>query len=373
MIYADYAATTPLDGDVFNKMLPYWKQCFGNASSTHSFGREAARNAEEARRIIAQCLNCDKNEIYFTSGGTESDNWSIFGIARKHKKGHIIVSEIEHHAILNACKYLEKQGYEVSYAPVNNEGILQTDSLEKLIKDNTCLISVMAANNEIGTIQPIKEIGNIAKKHGILFHCDCVQAVGSIDIDVKEQNISMLSLSAHKIFGPKGIGALYIKKGTLIENLMFGGSQEHDRRPGTSNTPLIVGMGAALEKYIATKDERIKRISAARDIIDNYVSKLPGVILNGSRTHRLDSNLSYSFEGVNCEGLLLLLDFEGIACSTGAACSAGAVGVSHVVSKLRNNDLSALRVTLSHLTSEQEAEIIGKSIVKNVNKLRNEK
>lgn len=376
MIYADYASTTPLDSDVLKQMEPYFSACFGNGSSVHSLGREAAAAAEKAREQIAHVLGAEKNEIYFTSGGTESDNWAIWGTAQanKTKGNHIITSQIEHHAVLNCCKALEKEGFEVTYLPVDALGRVKIRDLEKAITSQTILISIMAANNEIGTKQPLEEIGNIAAENDIAFHTDAVQAVGNMEIEVKKQKITMLSLSAHKFYGPKGIGALFIRNGQKIQNLMCGGSQERDRRPGTLNIPGIVGMGYALEKQYADREKRNSTALAAANCIKQQLfSQLSGVTLNGDPENRLPGNLNFSFEGVQAESLLFLLDLCGISCSAGAACSAGAMSASHVLMAIKRDEnyaKSALRITLSHLTTLQEAEQIAAAIVTNVKKIR---
>ena len=373
MIYADYAATTPLDEDVKKVMIRSFENDFGNASSVHSFGRSARHTAEEARESIAEIFNVNKNEIYFTSGGTESDNWALQGIARKYKSGHIIASAAEHHAVLNTLEFLKKNGFDITFLPLDKSGRVNAETVKNAIRPDTRLVSVMAANNEIGTVMPINEICTVAKEKNIPFFTDAVQASGTLDIDASE--MSFLSASAHKIYGPKGIGLLYIKEGTGIENLMFGGSQERDRRPGTTPVPLIAGFAAALKKY---KDNREEYNSVARTrcnrVKEIVLSELPFAKLNGDEINRLPGNLNFWFEDVQAESLLLLLDLAGIACSAGAACSAGSVKVSHVISALPERGVqaaqSSLRISLSHLTSEAEAEIIGKTIVENVKKIK---
>ncbi len=367
MIYADYAATTPLDEEVFEKMKPFFFEGFGNTSSVHSFGREAAKAVEQARSDIASVINGDKNEIYFTSGGTESDNWVLSGIGGSR----IITSAIEHHAVLNTCERLKKNGTEIEYIPVDCRGIVNIEKLEEEAKKGASLISVMTANNETGTLQPIDEIGRIAEKYGIPFHTDAVQAVGKTDIDVKKQNISFLSMSAHKFYGPKGTGVLYIRKDANIKNLMLGGAQERDRRPGTLNTPAIVGMAEALKKQYRNREKHNAQAAACAEIIKTAVMNgLDGVILNGDENKRIAGNLNFSFEGIKSEGLLFLLDMNGIACSSGAACSAGAVKMSHVIKAIRANETNSLRISVSHLTSFDEAETIGTAIVDAVKNLR---
>lgn len=361
MIYADYAATTFLDREVAEKMNKYNFEIFGNATSVHNFGRSAAEAVENARRDIAKIINAEKNEIYFTSGGTESDNWALTGAVKKGD--HIIISAVEHHAVLKTAQALERMGIEVSVAPVDNQGVVITKRLEELIKANTRLLSVMTVNNEVGSIQPIEEIGALAKKHNVLFHTDAVQAIGKMTIDVKKLNISMLSASAHKFFGPKGTGFLYINENVKMDNLMFGGSQERDRRPGTINTPGIVGMAEALKKQYSQLDESIEKIKKNADIIKNEVLKLKNVKLNCENSISI---LSFSFENVNIDNLLFKLDLAGIECSAGAACSAGAVSESHVLKAMHSDSKfsnRALRVSISQYTTEEEAKTIGEKIV----------
>ena len=371
MIYADYAATTPLDEEVFEKMKSCFFEDFANPSSVHCLGRSAAKNIEEARKIIAEIINCQKNEIYFTSGGTESDNWAISGYVKANNVKHIITSQIEHHAVLNVCKDLEKQGVKVTYLPVDFSGRINTEKLIESITEETGLISIMTANNEIGTIQDINKIGVIAEKYKIPFHTDAVQALGSIDIDVNKLNISMLSASAHKFYGPKGIGFLYIKNGLKVKNIFEGGAQERDRRPGTVNTPAVVGMAYALKKAYDNKEENNKiikqRIDAVKDIV---LKNLPDVEINGDLVNRLSGNLSLKFKNVQSEGLLVLLDMMGVCVSAGAACSAGAVKASHVLEAINASDGGTIRVSLSHKTSEEDAKNIGELIVQAVKNLR---
>jgi len=371
MIYADYAATTPLDKEVFEKMKPYLFEDFGNGTSLHGFGRRASSAIEKARAEIAEIINAEKNEVYFTSGGTESDNWAIRGTCERYAGKKIIVSSIEHHAILNACEFLKKQGASIAYVAPDEYGIVSPEKIKREIDGNTSLISVMTANNEIGTVEPISEIGRLARENGITFHTDAVQAAGTLEIDVKKDNIDMLSMSSHKFFGPKGIGILYIRDGIRLNNLMYGGSQERDRRPGTLNTPLIVGMAEALKKQYYNRDEHIKKAKAAADIIREIIfGGLSGVTLNGDEKKRLPGNLNFSFEGIKSEGLLFLLDMKGIACSSGAACSAGALQMSHVMRAIRPSETNSLRISVCHLTGAEEATAIGKAVVETVRELR---
>ncbi len=371
MIYADYAATTPLDSEVFEKMKEVFEKDFANPSSVHQAGRNASKIIEEARAIIAKEINCNKNEIYFTSGGTESDNWALSGFVNANNVKHIITSSIEHHAVLNTCKELEKQGIKVTYLPVDSFGRIIVSQLENAITEETGLISIMTANNEIGTIQDIDKIGEIATEHNIPFHTDAVQAMGNIKIDVEKSKISMLSASAHKFYGPKGIGFLYIKNGLKIKNIFEGGAQERDRRPGTLNTPLIVGLAYALEKAINNIEENNRlqkgRIETVKKIV---FENLDGVEINGDENKRLSGNLSLNFKGIQSEGLLVLLDMMGVCVSAGAACSAGAVKVSHVLQAIKKTNGATIRISLSHLTSQEDAEKIGKSIVDAVINLR---
>ncbi len=371
MIYADYAATTPLDEEVFEKMKVCFFEDFANPSSIHEAGRIAAKYIEEARNTIAEVINCKKNEIYFTSGGTESDNWAISGYVKANNVKHIITSAIEHHAVLNTCKELEKQGIKVTYLPVDCLGRIDIGSLIDSITSETGLISIMTANNEIGTIQNIDEIGKIAKQYNIPFHTDAVQAIGKVNISVEKSNISMLSASAHKFYGPKGIGFLYVKNGLKIKNVFEGGAQERDRRPGTVNTPNVVGMAYALKKAYDNMNEnnsiQKKRTELVKDIV---LKSLPDTEINGDLNYRLSGNLSFRFKNVQAEGLLVLLDMMGVCVSAGAACSAGAVKTSHVLEAINATDGGTIRVSLSHKTSEEDAANIGNLLVQAVKNLR---
>lgn len=370
MIYADYAATTPLDEEVFQKMKNCFFEDFANPSSVHRAGRGAAKQIEEARTMIADVIGCLKNEIYFTSGGTESDNWAISGYVKANNVKHIITSRIEHHAVLNTCKELEKQGVKITYLTVDFSGKINTEELIGAITEETGLISIMTANNEIGTIQDIDKIGEIAEKYNIPFHTDAVQALGNININVNKSKISMLSASAHKFYGPKGIGFLYIKNGLKIKNIFEGGAQERDRRPGTVNTPSVVGMAYALKKVFDNMEEnnRIQRnrVETVKNIV---LSNIPDTQINGDCVNRLSGNLSLKFKNVQSEGLLVLLDMMGVCVSAGAACSAGAVKASHVLEAIKATDGGTIRISLSHKTSEEDAQNIGKLIVQAVKKL----
>ena len=374
MIYADYSATTPVDKEVAQSIYNLITTNYANASSVHSLGREASSLIENARKEIAKILNAEKNEIYFTSGGTESDNWAIQGVIEATDKKHIITTCIEHHAVLNTCKNLEKRGVKVTYLSVDKDGRIDLNQLKNAITDDTALISIMTANNEIGTLQDIHAIGEIAKEYNVPFHTDAVQAIGNVKIDVKKSNVSLLSLSAHKFYGPKGIGVLYVKNGVKIANQLFGGSQERDRRPGTLNTPLIVGLKNALikadENLEANNQVLYKRTQKVKEIV---LKAIPDALFNGHPEYRLKGNLSFSFSGVQSEGLLVLLDTYGVMVSAGAACSAGAVTVSHVIKAINDNaeNYGTIRISLSHLTTDEEAEAIGNAVVKAVQNLRN--
>ena len=333
-VYADNAATTAVSPEVLEAMLPFYKEVYGNPSSLYSLGQEAKKPLEEARETVAQCLGAQPREIYFTSCGTESDNWAIKGAAhamKKKGKTHIITSAFEHHAVLHTCQALEKEGFTVTYLPVHENGIVRPEELEAALTENTGLVTIMYANNEIGTIQPIPEIGAICKRHGVLFHTDAVQAVGNVAIDVKEQNIDMLSLSGHKLHAPKGVGALYIRSGVVIQNLLDGGAQERGKRGGTENVASIVGLAKAMELACSTIPERQARLSAMRDKLIDAILKIDRCRLNGDREHRLPGNVSFCFQGVEGESLLLMLDLKGISASSGSACTSGSLDPSHVL------------------------------------------
>ena len=333
-IYFDNAATTRLDEEVLNEMIPYLKENYGNASSIYKLGRDSKKAVEDSREKIAQVLNCKSNEIYFTAGGSESDNTAIKGIARANKlKGnHIITSKIEHPAVLETCKNLEKEGFEVTYISVDENGIINLEELKKSVKDTTVLITIMFANNEIGTVQPIEEIGKIAKEKNIYFHTDAVQAVGSIKIDVQKLNIDSLSLSGHKLYGPKGIWALYVKSGIKFEKFVDGGHQERNKRAGTENVAGIVGIGKAIEIAYSDLEEHNKKIKELRDYyVAQVTSKIPYVKVNGDMKKRLPGNSNISFRFIEGEGLLLNLDLKGVCASSGSACTSGSLDPSHVL------------------------------------------
>ncbi|MGN0746377.1 MAG: cysteine desulfurase NifS [Aristaeellaceae bacterium] len=374
-IYLDNAATTAVSPEVLTAMLPYFTECYGNPSSIHSTGRDAHKAIDAARRQVAAAINADPAEIYFTAGGSESDNWAIKGtaFAKKDKGNHIITTAIEHHAVLHTCQWLEKQGFEVTYLPVDENGLVSVEDVEKAITDRTILISVMAANNEIGTIEPIAEIGALARSRGILFHTDAVQAVGAIPLDVKAMNIDMLSMSGHKFHGPKGVGALYVRKGVRLDTLIAGGAQERGKRAGTENLPGIVGIGKAIE--IATRDmeANAERLTRLRDkLIHGILENIPDVRLNGHPTRRLPNNVNVSVRYIEGEALLLRLDLAGIAGSSGSACTSGSLDPSHVLLAIglpHEIAHGSLRLTLGTDTTEADIdEVLDKlpGIVKNL-------
>ena len=333
-VYLDHAATTYTDPEVFEAMKPYFCEVFGNASSLHGFGREAARAVDKARGQVAAALGCKPSEVYFTSGGTESDNWALKGIMHAHtdKGRHLITSQIEHHAVLHACEQLEKEGFEVTYVDVDENGKIRMDQLEAAIRPDTVLVSVMAANNEVGTVQPIGEIAKLCKAKGALFHTDAVQAVGSLPLNVSEQGIDLLSLSAHKFYGPKGVGALIVRNGVRLDKLIIGGAQERSMRGGTTNTPGIVGLGEAIARAVGGMEENNAHVKSLRDhFIDRVQKEIPDLRLNGHPTDRLPNNVNFSFEYVEGESILMTLDLKGIAVSSGSACTSGSLDPSHVL------------------------------------------
>lgn len=375
-IYFDHGATTYVRPEVIAKMLPYFGLSYGNPSSIYNLARSAKHAVNDARATIAECINADADEIYFTGCGSESDNWALKGIlsANKKKGNHIITSAIEHHAIITACEYLEKNGYDVTYVPVDEYGMVNPADIEAAITDKTVLISVMFANNEIGTIEPIKEIGEIARKHNVYFHTDAVQAVGHVPVDVKDMNIDLLSMSAHKFNGPKGIGALYIKKGVKIDNLIHGGGQEKNKRAGTENVPSIVGMAEALKLACAEMDEHNAKLIELRDKIINEVQqKIPYVKLNGHPVNRLPGNVNFSFNFIEGESLLLSLDLKGICASTGSACASGSLDPSHVLLGIGLSHEVAhgsLRITLGYENENHEVNYLLQVLPEIVEKLR---
>lgn len=359
----DNAATTPVSPAVLKKMLPYFSECYGNANSIHSTGLDARKALNAARKKVAAALNCNPEEVYFTSGGSESDNWALKGVAfANRKKGnHIITSAIEHHAILHTCEWLEKQGFEITYVPVDADGLVNPADVEAAITDKTILISIMAANNEIGTIEPIEEIAKIAHAHHVLFHTDAVQAIGAIPVDVRAIGCDLLSLSGHKFHGPKGVGALYIKQGTRIDNLIHGGAQERGRRASTENVAGIVGMAEAIELATANIPEKAARISALRDQLIDGLTALPYVRLNGHRTKRLPGNVNVSVRFIEGESLLLRLDLAGVAASSGSACTSGSLDPSHVLLAIglpHEIAHGSLRLSLSDTTTQEEVDYV---------------
>ena len=379
IIYLDYGATTPLFKEVYTEMEPYIMKYYGNGSSVYSFSEESKMAIDLAREKVADAINCKKSEVFFTSGGTESDNWAIKGaaFANKKKGKHIITTQIEHPAVLKTCEYLETVGFEVTYLPVDKYGIVDIDKFKASIKADTILVSIMYANNEIGSIQPIKEIGKILKEKDIIFHSDGFQAAGHVNIDVEEQYIDLLSISAHKFHGPKGIGALYIRKGVKIENFMHGGSQERSKRAGTENAPAIVGLGKAIElSKLNMKEEEQKLESYRRKLIDGLLT-IPNAWLNGpdpSMIKRLPGNVNVTFQGIDAEIILMHLDLKGICISVGSACSAGAMEPSHVLLALgldKNLAKSSIRISMGFETTEEEVDFTIEAIKEVVNKIRN--
>lgn len=376
LIYADNAATTSVSKHVLDAMIPILTENYGNPSSLYSVGRNAKKSVETARETIADCLNAQPSEIFFTSGGSEADNWAIKGVAYEQaKKGkkHIITSKFEHHAVLHTVEALAKKGFEVTYMDVHEDGLVRPEELEAAIREDTALVTIMYANNEIGTVQPISEIGAICKKHGVLFHTDAVQAMGNIHIDVKEQNIDLLSMSAHKFHGPKGIGALYIRKGIKIQNLIDGGAQERGRRAGTENVAGAVGMSVALKDACDSMDERVKKISAMRDRLIEGALKIDRSRLNGHPTKRLPGTVNMCFEGIEGESLLLMLDMQGICASSGSACTSGSLDPSHVLLAIglpHEIAHGSLRISLSDENSEEDIDYILEKLPKIIERLR---
>lgn len=375
-VYLDYSATTPVKKEVLDAMLPYFTEKFGNPSSLYGIGLNAKSDLNEARAKVAKLIGANEREIYFTSSGTEADNWAVIGTARakKAKGNHIITTKIEHHALLHTCKYLESEGYDVTYLDVDSKGRISLIDLENAITDKTTLISVMFANNEIGTIQPIKEIGEIAKKHGVLFHTDAVQALGNIPIDVKELGIDLMSISAHKIYGPKGVGALYIRKGVILPNFMNGGAQENNKRAGTENLPGIIGFGKAAELAYENLNEHIYKVKELRDYFTNEILKrIPDVDINGDMEHRHPGNINLVFNYAEGEAILLYMDVKGIFASTGSACSSASFTPSHVLRALglpTDKTYSSIRFTFGDFTTKEDLDYAIDEIVKIVEKLR---
>ena len=376
LIYLDNAATTKTAKEAVDAMLPYFTEYYGNASSIYSLGAESKKAMTEAREEIAKSIGASAQEIYFTAGGSESDNWALVATAEAYEsKGkHIITSKIEHHAILHTCDYLEKRGFFITCIDVDENGVLKLDELKKAIRPDTILISVMFANNEIGTIQPIKEIGEIAREHGILFHTDAVQAYGHVPTRVDELPIDMMSASGHKINGPKGIGFLYIRKGVKIRSFIHGGAQERSRRAGTENIPGIVGFAAAVKKNFANMEERIRKETELRDyLIERIEKEIPYCRLNGHRTDRLPNNVNFSFQFIEGESLLIMLDMKGICASSGSACTSGSLDPSHVLLAIGlPNEIAhgSLRMTLSEENTKEEIDFVAEELKEIVERLR---
>ena len=376
LIYLDNAATTKTAQEAVDAMLPYFTEYYGNASSIYSLGAESKKAMTEAREEIAGSIGASAQEIYFTAGGSESDNWALVAAAEAYEsKGkHIITSKIEHHAILHTCEYLEKRGFSITYIDVDENGVLELDELKKAIRPDTILISVMFANNEIGTIQPIKEIGEIAREHGILFHTDAVQAYGHVQTRVDELPIDMMSASGHKINGPKGIGFLYIRKGVKIRSFVHGGAQERSRRAGTENIPGIVGLAAAVKKNFANMEERTRKETELRDyLIERIEKEIPYCRLNGHRTDRLPNNVNFSFQFIEGESLLIMLDMKGICASSGSACTSGSLDPSHVLLAIglpHEIAHGSLRMTLSEENTKEEIDVVADELKGIVERLR---
>ena len=375
-VYMDHAATTFMKPEVLAAMAPYFSRHFGNPSSLYRFARESRKGVEEARAQVAAALGAEPEEVYFTAGGSEADNWAIKGVAAAAKKkgDHIVTSAIEHHAVLHPCEALEKQGFSVTYLPVDGYGRVDPGDVEDAITERTILVSVMTANNEIGTIQPVAAIGRVAHDHGVLFHTDAVQAVGAVPIDVDDMGIDLLSLSGHKFYGPKGTGALYIRRGTRIENLVHGGGQERGRRAGTENVPGIVGLGRAIELATADIEGHNRRIAAMRDrLIREVLSEVPDTHLNGHPTERLSNNANFSFRYVEGESILLLLDAHGICASTGSACSSASLEPSHVLlaTGLPHEEAhGSLRLTLGDANTEDDVDYVLSVLPEVIGRLR---
>lgn len=376
MIYMDHAATTPTKPEVLQEMLPFFTEKFGNPSSIYSIARESKSAIEKARERAASVLGAKPEEIYFTGGGSEADNWALKGIAsaNQDRGNHIITTQIEHHAVLHACQYLEKHGFNVTYLPVDEYGLVSIDELKKAITDKTILVSIMFANNEIGTIQPIAEIGKLCREKGIYFHTDAVQAVGNVPINVSDMNIDLLSLSAHKFYGPKGVGILYIRKGVKLYPHIHGGGQERNRRAGTENVPGIVGLGKAIELAGQNLDSHMKRLSNLRDkLINGLLDRVPHTRLNGHPEKRLPNNINMCFRFIEGESLLLLLDEMGVAASSGSACSSGSLDPSHVLLAIglpHEIAHGSLRLSIGDATTEEDIDYVLDILPKLVNRLR---
>lgn len=375
-VYMDYSATTPVKKEVLDAMLPYFSEHFGNPSSLYSIAQESKEALEKARGQVASLIGAKANEVFFTAGGSEADNWALEGVvdALKDKGNHIITTKIEHHAILHTAEYLEKHGIDVTYLDVDAEGRVNPEDVKNAITDKTVLISIMMVNNEVGTIEPIKEIAEIAHNHGILFHTDAVQALGNVPIDVDNMSIDLMSMSGHKIYGPKGVGALYIRKGTKISNFIHGGAQEMKKRAGTENLAGIVGFGKAAELAKENLESHINRVSELRDyFISEVTSKIPDTIVNGSMEHRHPGNANISFEYIEGESMLILLDMNGISVSTGSACSSKSLTPSHVLSAMGipvERIHGTLRFTIGDPTTKEDIDYVIEKLVEIVQKLR---
>lgn len=378
MIYLDNAATTPVKDEVLKSMLPYFKEVYSNPSAVYSFAGKAGIAVENARRSVAELIGARADEIYFTSGGSESDNWAIKSVAETMSSSgrgkHIITSSIEHHAVLNTCRYLETKGYEVTYIGVDKDGIVSVEEIASAIRSDTVLISVMTANNEVGTIEPIEEIGELAHSRGIVFHTDAVQSYGHIPLNVNEMNIDMLSASAHKFGGPKGVGFLYVKRDVKIHSFIHGGAQERGRRAGTYNVPGIVGMGKASELCAVSMSDDIKKeIKLREHLIGRVLSEIEGVYVNGARQKRLPGNINFYIENVEGQSLLILLDQKGICVSSGSACTSGSLDPSHVLKAMGQNDERArgsVRITLLSDTTLEQIDYVADELKRIVNQLR---
>ena len=376
LIYLDHAATTATRPEVIEAMLPYFSESYGNASSVYDFASKSKHAIQKARKIIGDALGVPEQDIYFTAGGSEADNWAIKSTAEAYrsKGNHIITSKIEHHAVLHTCQYLEKKGYEVTYLDVDENGLIKPEDLEAAIRPDTILVSIMFANNEIGTIEPIQELGAIAHKHGVLFHTDAVQAFGQVPIHADEMNIDMLSASGHKLNGPKGIGFLYIRKGLKIGPFIHGGAQERRRRAGTENVPGIVGLGKAVEIALETMEERTAKERELRDyLMDRIMKEIPYTRVNGSRTKRLPANVNFSFQFIEGESLLIMLDMEGICASSGSACTSGSLDPSHVLLAIglpHEIAHGSLRLTLGEENTKEEIDFVIEQLKRIVGRLR---
>lgn len=378
MIYLDNAATTPVKDEVLKSMLPYFKEVYSNPSAVYSFAGKAGIAVENARRSVAELIGARADEIYFTSGGSESDNWAIKSVAETMSSSgmgkHIITSSIEHHAVLNTCRYLETKGYEVTYIGVDKDGIVSVEEIASAIRSDTVLISVMTANNEVGTIEPIEEIGELAHSRGIVFHTDAVQSYGHMPLNVNEMNIDMLSASAHKFGGPKGVGFLYVKRDVKMHSFIHGGAQERGRRAGTYNVPGIVGMGKASELCAVTMSDNIKKeIKLREHLIGRVLSEIEGVYINGTRQKRLPGNINFYIENVEGQSLLILLDQKGICVSSGSACTSGSLDPSHVLKAMGQNDERArgsVRITLSSDNTLEQIDYVADELKRIVNQLR---